>query len=131
MDEKLRELIQKWQIKADNDLLTIQNELNALHTVTDSVCFHAQQAAEKYLKSYLIAKQIPFRHTHSITELLGYCIDADPGFTELEFAVSLTTYAVELRYPDDFYLPDLDEAEEAYRIAKEVKGFVLKKIDSI
>ena len=128
MDEKLRELVRQWHIKAENDLATINNEFGSENTVTDSVCFHAQQAVEKYLKSFLIANQQPFRNTHSITEILRVCIELDPDFRTLDYAVSLTTYAVELRYPDDFFITDLDEAKEAYRIAKEVKSYVLKKL---
>jgi len=35
---------------------------------------------------------------------------------ELEEAIKLTDYAVELRYPDDFYIPNLDEAKDAYEV---------------
>lgn len=98
--------------------------------VTDTICFHSQQAAEKYLKSYLVAKQTPFRNTHSITEILRSCIEIDPEFEELSFAVFFTAYAVDLRYPDDFYIPEPEEAREAFRIALEVKAIVTKKIRS-
>lgn len=40
----------------------------------------------------------------------------------------MNTYAVEIRYPDDFYIPDIDEAKAAYEMAKKVKEFVLRKI---
>jgi len=131
MDQTVTELIRLWHVKADNDLKTIENEFQSEITITDTVCFHAQQAAEKYLKSFLVAKQIPYRNTHSITEILRSCIEIDGDFEELSFAVYLTAYAVDLRYPDDFFIPDLDEAKEAYRIALEVKAFVLKKIQQL
>ncbi len=43
------EYIKKWIIKADNDLKVAKNELSLdkQDTVTDAVCFHAQQAVEK------------------------------------------------------------------------------------
>lgn len=131
MDETVNRLVKLWHVKADNDLKTIENELEAKTVITDTICFHAQQAAEKYLKSFLVAKQIPFRNTHNLTEILRACIDIDQEFESLTFAVYLTAYAVDLRYPDDFYIPDLDEAREAYRIAKEVKAFVVWKIQDI
>jgi HEPN domain-containing protein len=131
VDETVVHLVKLWQVKAENDLKTIENEFGAETPVTDTICFHAQQAAEKYLKSYLVSKQVPFRNTHSITEILRSCIEIDTEFEELSFAVFLTAYAVDLRYPDDFYIPDISEAREAFRIAKEVKSFVEKKIQYV
>jgi len=57
MDKTLKKLIQQWHIKAENDLITAKNEFKADETITDSICFHSQQAVEKYLKSYLIAQR--------------------------------------------------------------------------
>jgi hypothetical protein len=36
-------------------------------------------------------------------------------------------YAVESRYPDDFYLPGLDEAQRAMRLAGRVKQFIIDR----
>ena len=47
----------------------------------------------------------------------------------LNFATVLTNYAVEIRYPDDFYIPDIDEAKAAYEVALKVKDFVIWKIN--
>ncbi|HCC69150.1 MAG TPA: hypothetical protein DEP99_04615 [Nitrospiraceae bacterium] len=40
----------------------------------------------------------------------------------------LTRYGVEVRYPDIFYEPSLEEAKQAYETALKVKEIVLKKI---
>jgi hypothetical protein len=42
-------------------------------------------------------------------------------------ANKLTRYAVEIRYPDDFYFPSLEEAKEAIEICEKVKQFVINK----
>lgn len=131
MDQELITIVNNWHIKANNDLKTIEDLLKSENIVTDSVFFHSQLAVEKYLKSYLIARQKPFKNTHSITAILKLCDAIDKDFEKLDFAVYLTHYAVELRYPDDFYIPDLEEAEEAYEIALKVKDFVIKKIKKI
>lgn len=60
MDAKLKKLIKQWHIKAENDLTTANNEFKANETVTDAICFHSQQAVEKYLKSYLIDQKKKF-----------------------------------------------------------------------
>lgn len=130
MDKYLKEIIRKWHIKAENDIATIENLFKSDNVITDSICFHAQQAVEKYLKSYLVSVQSPFKNTHNITSILKYCSTVDNDFQNLEYIVFLNSYAVELRYPDDFYIPDINEAIEAYETALKVKEFVLKKIQS-
>ncbi len=51
-----------------------------------------------------------------------------PDFIEIKETSILTDYAVELRYPDDFYMPDIEEAKEACRLAVIAKDFILNKI---
>ena len=48
------ELASRWMIKAEHDLKTAKDEIITNEPATDTVCFHAQQCAEKYLKEYLI-----------------------------------------------------------------------------
>jgi len=44
----------EWVDKAEGDLITARREYRARKSPNyDAVCFHAQQAAEKYLKAYL------------------------------------------------------------------------------
>ena len=63
-------VIREWIVKADNDLR------NAAHTLTlgvdcptDTVCFHAQQCVEKYIKALLVFRATPFQKTHDIQVL--------------------------------------------------------------
>jgi len=53
MSNRVRD-VQAWVAKADEDRLCLENELKAEHTPWSVVCFHAQQAAEKYLKAFLV-----------------------------------------------------------------------------
>jgi HEPN domain-containing protein len=43
-----------WLHKADHDLLNINNNLAASEIPWDTICFHAQQIAEKCLKGFLV-----------------------------------------------------------------------------
>ena len=61
-----------WVRKAENDLV------NAVHTLklgadgpTDTVCFHAQQCIEKYLKALLVLRAIDFPKTHDLEKLVS------------------------------------------------------------
>jgi HEPN domain-containing protein len=51
---------EQWLKKAENDLLSIQNNLQSKDIPADVCCFHAQQVAEKYFKAYLVRKKILF-----------------------------------------------------------------------
>ena len=66
------DVIREWITKAENDLIT------AVHTLklnedcpTDTVCFHAQQCVEKYLKALLVFRATPFPKSHDIALLTG------------------------------------------------------------
>lgn len=131
MSDKLKEYVQLWLDKANNDLknaeiiLTAQVELPPL----DTVCFHCQQAAEKYIKAFLVyhGKQFPF--SHNLADLVAVCMQVDEAFATIQRkAETLTPFAVEIRYPDDFYMPTIQEATEAYAIAAEIRDFILARL---
>lgn len=57
----------EWIAKAENDLKTAAHTLTlGRECPTDTVCFHAQQCIEKYLKALLVYRTIPFPKTHNI-----------------------------------------------------------------
>jgi len=123
------ELVKKWVKKADNDIITAENLLKCKTIITDSVCFHCQQAVEKYLKAYLIYNQKYFEKTHDIERILELCSQINPDiYDQLEDSISLTGYSVDLRYPEEFYEPLVSEARDSLKIAKKVKGYILKLI---
>ena len=52
---KVLTVISEWVIKAENDLTTAAHTLKLGEDCpTDTVCFHAQQCVEKYLKALLV-----------------------------------------------------------------------------
>jgi HEPN domain-containing protein len=100
--------------------------------VTESVCFHCQQAVEKYLKAYLVFLSITFAKTHEIGELITKCESKDKEISVFkEEADKLTDYAIEIRYPDDWYEPTFNEAKEAFTIARKIKEFIQNKITKV
>jgi len=49
------DLTKLWIKKAENDLITAKDSLNIKPVPPlDTICFHAQQCAEKYLKGFLL-----------------------------------------------------------------------------
>ncbi|MBM2817019.1 MAG: hypothetical protein HW421_3781 [Ignavibacteria bacterium] len=47
-------LIDAWLERAEHDMETAKLVFNHLPTFFDTICFHCQQSAEKYLKAYLL-----------------------------------------------------------------------------
>ncbi|TWT46254.1 HEPN domain protein [Phycisphaerae bacterium RAS1] len=69
----------------------------------DSVCFHAQQCAEKYLKACLHDAAVYFDKTHNLVKLLDQLVALEPDWAHLRPELQdLTTHAVEVRYPGVF-----------------------------
>ncbi len=92
-------IIRQWVEKAEHDLLNIENNLAASEIPWDTVCFHAQQCTEKYLKALLTLRGIEFPKSHDLTELVALIpadlhLDVSPAIFE-----ELNPYAIETRYP--------------------------------
>lgn len=119
-----------WFAKGDNDLKTAEIVVNEPDAPTDTVCFHCQQAAEKYFKGYLVNQGVTFFKEHDLIYLLDLCKEKDGSFAEVEEAANtLNNYAVETRYPfEEEIVYTLDEARQALALAKRVKGLVLGKV---
>ena len=116
------ETAKQWIAKADSDLLNADNNLKSEKIPFDTVCFHCQQAAEKILKAYLIANQKPYPITHDLFLLLEQVIQFDSDAERLRDTLALLApYAVEIRYPDDLYMPSCEDATEAREAATRIR----------
>jgi HEPN domain-containing protein len=96
--------------------------------ITDVACFHCQQAVEKYLKAFLTYHRVG--KTHDIVRLLQMCIEIYKQFESMdrEKIESLSIFAVEIRYPDDFYMPTIEELNEALKVALKVREIIFRKL---
>ena len=73
-DEPILEKVRQWLAYADDDLRVALYDLSMPETPPFRViAFHAQQAAEKYLKAYLVFHSVDFPYTHSLRRLLDLC----------------------------------------------------------
>jgi HEPN domain-containing protein len=118
-----------WVAKAEGDFLNIENNLASSEVPWDTVCFHAQQAAEKYLKSFLVSRGLLPPRTHDLVALLTDCQDLEPGLEEVEEAChALTAYAVGTRYPGDLYEPDEAQARRLVAAARRVRAAVAPRL---
>jgi len=118
-----------WIAKADEDWLCIRNELAAAQTPWSVVCFHAQQAAEKYLKAFLVANGFDPERAHARDALLKECLRFDSSLASLQAECQqLTDFAVDVRYPD---IPIADEEQigrEAVAMADRICAAIRKRL---
>lgn len=112
----------EWIAKAENDLK------NAAHTLrlgadcpTDTVCFHAQQCVEKYVKALLVTAGIAFARTHDIETLVGLMPKHARVSLTIEEQRRLTDYATTLRYPGPYEPVTLSEARDAVKLARRIR----------
>jgi len=118
----------EWVAKAEHDLA------NAAHVVrmgpncpADTVCFHAQQCAEKYLKALLAANGIDFPRTHEIETLVDLLpVELRPDI-DAESEAALSEYAVASRYPG-WGEPSRAEARAALAAARRLRRDVRRKL---
>jgi len=93
------QIISEWLKKADEDLEF------AISVVEDScfyaqICFHFHQAAEKYLKSFIIAHDLEFKKIHDLTVLLKSCLGKKPDLKVLtDDCRLLNGFYIDTRYP--------------------------------
>ena len=131
MNEKI-EIVKQWVEKADHDLGTAQVTYLYLPTFRDTIAFHCQQASEKYLKSFLLFLDIPFKRQHSLNYLLGLLSTQITISQELyENASELEDFAVEIRYPDSSIDLTDDEIQHAFTIVKLIRSFVLIQMNLV
>ena len=95
------ELVNEWIVKAEEDYRTIEELYNKSPSdFANTICFHAQQCAEKYLKALLTRSGIEPPWIHTLETLLDLIISKIPELEEYRvMLVQLTPYATEYRYP--------------------------------
>jgi HEPN domain-containing protein len=89
----------------------------------NQVAFHAQQAAEKSLKSVLVEYSVRFPKTHDLEALVEMAQLAGISLPDSVQVESLTPFAVETRYPGIFSQVSTAEAESAILTAEAVFGW--------
>lgn len=130
-NDKVITVVHEWVIKAENDLKAASHILKlGEECPRDTVCFHAQQCVEKYLKAFLVLEDIDFPKTHDIEVLTALLPKrVQPKLADEEQA-KLTEYATVARYPGWGPIP-LAEPQRAVvtarRVRKEMRALLPKE----
>jgi HEPN domain-containing protein len=129
-DHVIWDFVHQWLKKAESDLSTARILLDASVEDYFPCAFHSQQAAEKFLKAYLVRHQVEFRKTHDLDELLTLAGSVDSSLRqETGSCVWLTPYGVDFRYPGEYPVVDHPTAQRAYEESELVKQAVTKRLE--
>jgi len=116
--------VQEWIRKAENDFEgALDLARRRKHPLPDLVCFHCQQAAEKYLKAVLIRNEQTFPKTHDLILLFELCLRFAPTLeVHRELFEILNPYSVQFHYPGEE--TTVNEARTAVRAMREIRALL-------
>ena len=121
------EYVAEWFQYADRDLATAEHlSSNMYPQPLEIICFHCQQAVEKYLKGYLIFRGLAEPpKIHNLFILGDMCKEHDGRFCEVERACNaLNRYGVQPRYPNELKVTEYD-MQKALEHARQIRDFEL------
>jgi len=126
---ELMKEVARWVEKAEHDCLAAEHAMElAKEGLTDIVCFHCQQCAEKYLKALLLYRGMAFPRTHDLRLLLDLVPTGVSLGLQREQVIPLNRYVIEGRYPGDWEPITVEEAQHALEMAQAVRQAVLKQL---
>jgi HEPN domain-containing protein len=116
----MKKLTAEWVRKAEADIEIAKIAIHDKPALNDPVCFHCQQAIEKYLKGFLQELGQAFPYTHDLDTLLDLLLPYDATLKKLRRGLSLVTqYAVDYRYPG--VTATSRQAKSALRLAERAR----------
>ncbi len=114
------EYAREWISKAEADRHVAQRCLEEAKSnpgQADIACFHAQQCAEKYIKTVLVVQNVVFSKIHDLFDLAKRMKELEEKLSPDDLD-ALNKYSVDSRYPGAF--ASYAEAEEAVKAMERV-----------
>jgi HEPN domain-containing protein len=126
------EFVAPWIKKADNDIKSARYLANNMRPLpAEIICFHCQQAAEKYLKAYIVYNDQEPPITHDLIELAKLCNNFNGDFSLLSPQCEyLSSFAVRTRYPGTND-PEDEDVKIALAYADRIIELVQSKIPTL
>ena len=109
----------RWHAYAESDL-AVARGVDRPGVLAETLCFHAQQAAEKAVKAVLVAAGIEPPRTHDLAVLLAGVPEGTTIGIDRVSVSALTVFSVASRYPGDDEPVGAEEYTEALATAIEV-----------
>lgn len=122
-------IVREWLSKADEDFNFAKINLEEDNKFYSQICFHFQQAAEKYLKTYIAAYDLEFEKIHNLIALLKICGKKDASLLSLmEQCELLNTAYIDTRYPVHW---PTDYSKEKTQKMQEAAGKIAQTVKEI
>jgi HEPN domain-containing protein len=124
------DLIKAWFEKADHDLGSAKVIFLNVPGYYDTIAFHCQQSAEKYLKAAFVFFEIQPPKSHDLVyllEVLSTKINFEEHFYKQ--AIILNGFGVVIRYPDQTINLTKEETENAIHLSETFRSFVINIIN--
>jgi len=119
----------EWLPVAADDLRLADAALGLEPPITGLALYHAQQAAEKALKAYLIFRGHTFPFTHNLTELARPLVDLDTLLLAVaQPGLDLSDFATLYRYPGEPELPTVEQARPWVGAARAIRAAVEDRV---
>ena len=116
----MKKATRPWVRKAEDDYQTARRLLDGKTRLHDQICFHCQQAAEKYLKAILQEQGAAVPRSHDLPDLHHLLLAHNPSLRGLRRSlVFLTQFAVDFRYPGAY--ATARQARAAFRNLERVR----------
>jgi len=110
------QVVIEWLKKADEDLEFAKSVLDGSQYFAQ-ICFHFHQAAEKYLKAFIIATDLEFKKIHDLPVLLKLCTTMQSELQKImDDCKFLNRFYIDTRYP--VHWPSNYKKEEALNAKK-------------
>lgn len=131
-EDTRRRLVAEWIRRAEDDVRVLKLLAEQPSGFANPICFHAQQAVEKFLKGFLTWQGIACPKTHDLERLLVLVEVVNRDLAEFLGDTSiLTPYGVEVRYPGDRPEATEEASEEALRLARKTQDAILAVLPAL
>jgi HEPN domain-containing protein len=129
----MKKQVEDWVLHADRDLKVSELIMKDDEPFTNIVAFHCQQAIEKYLKAYMIEKNIPLIKTHDLIKLNGMIKETKDLGIDKEKLILINEVYIESRYPGELGLlpdgmPTNEQAQKFIEYATEIKATIMDEL---
>jgi HEPN domain-containing protein len=123
----MKKLTRAWLRKAEADFALARQLLQDDLPFYDAICFHSQQAGEKFLKALMQEIDLPIPKTHDLLRLLLLLLAVDNSLGKLRrCSKSLSRYGVDYRYPG--FNANGRKAQAAHRCAEDIRATIRESL---
>jgi HEPN domain-containing protein len=129
----MKKQFEDWILLADEDMRAAEILLMDEYPLTNIAAFHCQQAIEKYLKAFLIEKNIPLIKTHDLIKLNGMVNEIEKLSIDEKRLLVINEVYTESRYPGELGLmpdgtPTGKAVHEFLEYAKEIRAIISRAL---